>query len=148
MPKLPSAVSKFLAKFSSSSTSSTSAKMAKQTITVFGATGKQGSSVVKSILGDSKASSQFNVKAVTRDPTKDSAKALASLGADVVKVQLTRQAVKGPYSSSCRAISVTRPHCTLPSKDPGAFSPSPISGRSSAPKRRKPKARLLPTFAR
>lgn len=71
--------------------------MAKQTITVFGATGKQGSSVVKSILGDSKASSQFNIKAVTRDPTKDSAKALASLGADVVKVYLTHQAMKGPY---------------------------------------------------
>ena len=96
MPRLPSAVSKFLAKLSSSSTSSTSTKMAKQTITVFGATGKQGSSVVKSILGDSKASSHFNVKAVTRDPTKDSAKALASLGAVVVKARLTLKLSKAP----------------------------------------------------
>ena len=60
--------------------------MAKSTITVLGATGKQGGSVVKAILADSKTSRQFHVKAVTRDPSKDSAKALASLGAEVVAV--------------------------------------------------------------
>ena len=60
--------------------------MTKLTITVFGSTGKQGSSVVKSVLADSKASSQLYVKAVTRDPSKDSARALASLGAKVVAV--------------------------------------------------------------
>lgn len=60
--------------------------MAKRIIIVLGATGKQGGSVVKTILGDSNASSHFHVKAVTRDPNKDSAKALASLGAEVVAV--------------------------------------------------------------
>ena len=64
--------------------------MAKSTIVVFGATGKQGGSVVKSILADSNAAAQFHVKAVTRDPTKGSAKALASLGAEVVAVCLPR----------------------------------------------------------
>lgn len=63
--------------------------MAKQTIVVFGATGKQGGSIVKAILADPKAASQFHVKAVTRDPTKGSAKALAALGAEVVAVSLT-----------------------------------------------------------
>lgn len=67
---------------------SKSITMTKQTIVVFGATGKQGGSVVKSILADSKAASQFSVKAVTRDPAKDSAKALASLGAEVVAVSI------------------------------------------------------------
>ena len=67
-----------------------SAVMSKSTIVVFGATGKQGGSVVKSILADSKAAAQFHVKAVTRDPTKDSSKALAALGAEVVAVGLTR----------------------------------------------------------
>ena len=67
-----------------------SAVMAKSTIVVFGATGKQGGSVVKSILADSNAAAQFHVKAVTRDPSKGSAKALASLGAEVVAVGLTR----------------------------------------------------------
>lgn len=57
-----------------------------KTIVVFGATGKQGGSVVKSILADPKASSQFHVKAVTRDPAKEGAKSLADLGAEVVAV--------------------------------------------------------------
>ncbi len=94
LPKLPSTLHNFLAPFSSSSTSPSStsarnpdAKMGKLTITVFGSTGKQGSCVVKSILADSKASSQFYVEAATRDPSKDSARALlASLGAKVVAV--------------------------------------------------------------
>ena len=64
--------------------------MAKSTIVVFGATGKQGGSVVKSILADSNAAAQFHVKAVTRDPAKGSAKALESLGAEVVAVCLPR----------------------------------------------------------
>lgn len=60
--------------------------MSKQTIVVFGATGKQGGSVVDRILGDSQASSRFHVKAVTRDVTKESARALALKGAEVVSV--------------------------------------------------------------
>lgn len=65
--------------------------MAKRTIVVFGATGKQGGSVVKSILADPEAASQFHVKAVTRDPTKGNAKALADLGAELVAVSLAPQ---------------------------------------------------------
>lgn len=60
--------------------------MAKQIIVVLGATGKQGGSVVRTMLADPKASSKFHLKAVTRDPKKDSAKALSSLGAEVVAV--------------------------------------------------------------
>ena len=60
--------------------------VAKQILTILDATGKQGGSVVKSILADSKASSRFKVRAVTRDPTEDSAKALKALGAEVVAV--------------------------------------------------------------
>lgn len=60
--------------------------MSKQIIVVFGATGKQGGSVVKTILADKKAASKFHVKAVTRDVNKDSAKALSALGAEVVAV--------------------------------------------------------------
>ncbi|KAL8939699.1 MAG: hypothetical protein Q9216_003213 [Gyalolechia sp. 2 TL-2023] len=58
--------------------------MTKRIITVLGSTGKQGGSVVKSILEDSTASSQFHVRAVTRDPSKDSARSLSALGAEVV----------------------------------------------------------------
>ena len=57
-------------------------KMTMKTIVVFGATGKQGGSVVTSLLDDG----VFHVKAVTRDPAKDNSKALASKGAEVVQV--------------------------------------------------------------
>ena len=60
--------------------------MVKQIITVLGATGKQGGSVINSILADSAASSKFALRAVTRDVNKDSAKALAAQGAEVVAV--------------------------------------------------------------
>jgi uncharacterized protein YbjT (DUF2867 family) len=60
--------------------------MLKQVIVVFGATGKQGGSVVKSLLKDPKSASKFHVRAVTRDTAKESAKALETLGAEVVAV--------------------------------------------------------------
>ena len=60
--------------------------MVKQIITVLGATGKQGGSVINSILADSAATSKFALRAVTRDVNKDSAKALAAQGAEVVAV--------------------------------------------------------------
>lgn len=62
--------------------------MLKQTIVVFGATGKQGGSVVKSLLKDPKSASKFHVRAVTRNTSKESAKALETLGAELVSVCL------------------------------------------------------------
>ncbi|KAL1742101.1 hypothetical protein HDZ31DRAFT_84366 [Schizophyllum fasciatum] len=62
--------------------------MLKQIITVLGATGKQGGSVVNSILNDAAASSKFTVRAITRDIQKDSAKALAAKGVEVVAADL------------------------------------------------------------
>jgi hypothetical protein len=59
----------------------------KKIITVFGATGAQGGSVVKSILGDAKMRENWIVRGVTRDTTKASAKALEALGAETVAVR-------------------------------------------------------------
>lgn len=58
----------------------------KRIITVFGATGKQGGAVVQTFLNDPELNSTWTVRAVTRDVSKDSAKALASQGAEVVAV--------------------------------------------------------------
>ena len=46
----------------------------KKKIVVFGATGSQGSGLVHAILDDPEG--EFSVRAVTRDPSSDSAKAL------------------------------------------------------------------------
>lgn len=55
-------------------------------IAVLGATGAQGGGLVKSILEDS--SSQFTVRALTRDANSDKAKALSDMGAEVVEVDI------------------------------------------------------------
>ncbi len=53
---------------------------------VFGATGVQGGSVVKAVLGDAKMREHWTVRGVTRDVSKPSAKKLESLGAETVAV--------------------------------------------------------------
>jgi uncharacterized protein YbjT (DUF2867 family) len=55
-------------------------------LTVFGATGMQGGSVIKTVLGHPQLSKQFRIRAITRDPSKPSGKALSDQGVDVVKV--------------------------------------------------------------
>ena len=62
---------------------------AKKILTVFGATGTQGGSVVKSILGDPKTAAEFSIRAVTRDASKPAAQKLAESGAEVVTVSLS-----------------------------------------------------------
>jgi len=58
----------------------------KKTIAIIGATGAQGGGLAHVILSDQ--NSEFQVRAVTRDPGSDKAQKLASLGAEVVKADL------------------------------------------------------------
>ncbi len=55
-------------------------------IAVVGSTGVQGGGLCRAILAD--PSGGFSVRAITRDPNKDKAKALAAAGAEVVKADL------------------------------------------------------------
>ena len=57
-------------------------------LTVFGATGKQGGSVVQTILSHPTLSTQYKVRAVTRDPSKPAGEALKTQGVEVVKADL------------------------------------------------------------
>jgi uncharacterized protein YbjT (DUF2867 family) len=58
----------------------------KKMIAVVGATGTQGGGLARAILNDPNGG--FGLRAITRDPNKDSAKALAAKGAEVVKANL------------------------------------------------------------
>ena len=74
--------------------------MSKSIITVFGATGNQGGSIISTILNTPSLSSKYAIRAVTRDPTKESAESLAAKGATLVQADLNdldsvRKAVKG-----------------------------------------------------
>jgi len=52
-------------------------------ITVFGATGNQGGSVIKNILADSSLSKTFKIRGITRDVSKPAAQALAKQGVEL-----------------------------------------------------------------
>lgn len=62
--------------------------MSPKLITVFGATGNQGGSVIKHILADAQLSSEFKIRGITRDVNKPAAKALADQGVEVVTVSI------------------------------------------------------------
>jgi uncharacterized protein YbjT (DUF2867 family) len=72
----------------------------KKIIAVTGATGTQGGGLVRAILAD--PNSGFAARAITRDPNKDKAKALAAAGAEVVQgdlddVESLKKAFAGAY---------------------------------------------------
>jgi uncharacterized protein YbjT (DUF2867 family) len=74
----------------------------KKIIVVFGATGAQGGGVAHAILND--PNSEFAVRAVTRDPDSEKAKALAQLGAEIVTAdiddsQSMKHALEGAYGA-------------------------------------------------
>ena len=74
----------------------------KKIIAVFGATGAQGGGLARAILNDKQ--SEFTVRAVTRDPNSDKAKALAALGAEVVDgdiddIESLKKTLQGAYGA-------------------------------------------------
>jgi len=76
----------------------------KKVIAVVGATGAQGGGLVRAILADPNGG--FACRAITRDPSKDQARALAGKGADVVKADLDdvdslKKAFAGAYGAYC-----------------------------------------------
>jgi uncharacterized protein YbjT (DUF2867 family) len=75
-----------------------------KTIAVVGATGAQGGGLARAILAD--PSSGFAVRALTRDPNSDKARALADAGAEVVRADLgdpssIEDAFVGAYGAFC-----------------------------------------------
>lgn len=61
-------------------------------LTVFGASGNQGGSVVRTILADPALSKEFRVRAITRDESKSQIKEFAAKGVEIVKVSSTMTA--------------------------------------------------------
>ncbi|KAF2716263.1 NAD(P)-binding protein [Polychaeton citri CBS 116435] len=75
---------------------------AKKIITVFGATGNQGGSVINIGLAHANLSSKYAFRGVTRDPSSAKSQALAAKGVELVKAELSdiasiKAAVKGSW---------------------------------------------------
>jgi uncharacterized protein YbjT (DUF2867 family) len=80
--------------------------MADRLIAVVGATGMQGGSVCRAILDDRGAG--FSCRAITRDPGKENARALAARGAEVVKADLDdRASLERAFAGAHGAFCVT-----------------------------------------
>ncbi|MCJ1435842.1 NmrA-like domain-containing protein 1 [Xylographa pallens] len=72
-------------------------------LAVFGATGQQGGSIVSHVLKDVELSSQYHIRALTRDPSNPSAQALKKLDVEVVRADLNDElslhgAMKGAHT--------------------------------------------------
>ncbi len=78
----------------------------KNIIAVVGATGAQGGGLVRAILNDT--SGRFTARALTRNPASDNARALATLGAEVVAVDIDNEAsLKKAFAGAWGAFCVT-----------------------------------------
>ena len=72
-------------------------------LTVFGATGQQGGSVVEYVINDPELSKQYKVRAITRDLTKSAVHTLQEKGVEVVKADSDdpdslKQAMQGAHT--------------------------------------------------
>lgn len=61
----------------------------KKLITIFGATGNQGGSVVQIFLNDPKLNKEWSIRGVSRNADSDSSKKLAAQGVEMVSVRFT-----------------------------------------------------------
>lgn len=60
----------------------------KKRLAVLGATGHQGGSVIRNVLADPNISSQYTLRAITRDPSSTKAQALATFDLEVVQADV------------------------------------------------------------
>ncbi|KAK7212375.1 hypothetical protein V2G26_019553 [Clonostachys chloroleuca] len=72
-------------------------------LTIFGATGTQGGSVIDAVLADPALSKEYTIRGVTRDVNKPAAKALADKGvqmvsADMNSIETAKPAVEGAHT--------------------------------------------------
>lgn len=72
-------------------------------LTVFGATGNQGGSVIGAVLAHPSLSKEYKLRGITRDTTKPAAQALQSKGVETVKADLNDkesiiEAIKGSHA--------------------------------------------------
>jgi len=78
----------------------------KKIIAVLGATGAQGGGLVRAILNDK--SSEFSVRALTRNVNSTKAKALADMGAEVVAVDIDNyESIRSAFTNAYGVYAVT-----------------------------------------
>lgn len=80
----------------------------KKIITVLGATGNQGGSVIAALLAHPEIASQYSIRGVTRDTVKPSAKKLISDGVEPIKADLNDpSSLKAAFDGAFAVFAVT-----------------------------------------
>jgi uncharacterized protein YbjT (DUF2867 family) len=74
-----------------------------KTLAIFGATGQQGGSVLNYVLNDPDLSTQYKLRAITRDPSRPAAKALETKGVEIVQadaddISSLKRALQGTHT--------------------------------------------------
>lgn len=86
-------------------------------ITVFGATGNQGGSVIKAILADPVLSKEFKIRGVTRDVSRPSAKALSEKGVEMILADMSSQESVAPAVKDAHTVFLVTNFWESMSKD-------------------------------
>lgn len=73
-------------------------------LTVFGATGLQGGSLINHILGRPELSKLFHLRGITRDASKQAAVSLHERGVEIVQADLSDPASLGPAVAGSYAV--------------------------------------------
>ncbi|EHK42422.1 hypothetical protein TRIATDRAFT_149983 [Trichoderma atroviride IMI 206040] len=82
-------------------------------LTIFGATGKQGGSIIEAVLSDASLKEEFTIRGVTRDASKPAAQALAAKGVEVVATDMdSKDSVLQAVTGSHTVFLVTIPDFT------------------------------------
>ncbi|KAI6787662.1 hypothetical protein KC363_g9029 [Hortaea werneckii] len=76
----------------------------KKLLTIFGATGNQGGSIIDVVLASPDLSTKYALRGITRDPSSAKSRALASQGVDMVQADLNdvaslQKAIQGAYGA-------------------------------------------------
>ena len=80
----------------------------KKIFVVFGATGNQGGSVINAVLGDSKTANEFQIRGITRDPSKPKAKALEARGVECVAADINnKEQIKSAFQGAYAVFAMT-----------------------------------------
>ncbi|KAI7152264.1 hypothetical protein KC349_g9043 [Hortaea werneckii] len=76
----------------------------KKLLTIFGATGNQGGSIIDVVLASPELSNKYALRGITRDPSSSKSQALASQGVEMVQADLNdvgslQRAMEGAYGA-------------------------------------------------
>ncbi|KAK9482199.1 hypothetical protein V1527DRAFT_477178 [Lipomyces starkeyi] len=86
-------------------------------ITVFGATGNQGGSVIRAVLADPVLSKEFRIRGITRDASKPAAQELKSKGVEMISADMSSTESVAPALKDAHTVFLVTNYWETMSRD-------------------------------